>query len=669
MNKGKALYILGIFIILLFTAGLLFMIKSMPSPVPLIPRRILFGPQDIQLVRISPDGEKLAYLAPKEGVMNIWVSNIDKRNTKLLTHEKNSKIRYLGWAHDSKNIIYIKDHQGDENWKIYILDIESGREKLLYGKKGVQALVLHSSYKTPEFMIIGVNERNKSYHDLYLLNIHTGHKKRILRNNEYTDFLFDDDNSIVLLKREGVEGITYYRNMGSDKVPFISVDHEDDDFTKFLTLDESGEWIYMIESLTGDKANFARVSLETREILPLLMGDKADISGALIDPVTKIPQAVSTEYLKKRYIPIAPEFKKILADIQEKTGKNIHMVSVSKDLNRWIVAVSESDAPVAYYFYDSDKKDLHFLYFGQDELKSFTLSKTHSVEITSRDGFLLPSYFTSPLSARPNCKGIPEHPVPMVVYVHGGPYSRSSFGYNPVHQWLSNRGYAVLDVNFRGSTGFGKKFLNAGNGEWGRKMHEDILDAIDWAIQKGIADPERIAILGGSYGGYEVLVSLTQNSDLFKCGIDIVGISNLITFMENRPPYWQPYDEYFKMRLGADFQTQEGQAFLDERSPLNFAANIRSPLLIAHGLHDPRVKKSESDQIVSILKENEIPVTYLLFPEEGHGFVDPRNKLAFFAGAEYFLARNLGGAFEDYGRDLLKAQFEVLEGSINDEHK
>jgi dipeptidyl aminopeptidase/acylaminoacyl peptidase len=320
------------------------------------------------------------------------------------------------------------------------------------------------------------------------------------------------------------------------------------------------------------------------------------------------------------------------------------------------------NGPVHYYYYDRAKKKAQFLFTNRKELEGLSLAKMHPVVIKSRDGLDLVSYLTTPPGADPEGDGIPDKPLPLVLVVHGGPWGRDAWGYDSMHQWLANRGYAVLGVNFRGSTGFGKKFINAGNMEWAGKMHDDLIDAVQWAIEKRIAEPKHVAIMGGSFGGYATLVGLTFTPETFACGVDIVGPSNLVTLLKSIPPYWAPQVELFKKRVG-DHTTEEGKAFLRKRSPLTYAKRIKRPLLIGQGANDPRVKQAESDQIVKTMQKKGIPVTYVLYPDEGHGFARPENRLSFFAVAEAFLAECLGGRFEPVGNDLKGSTITVPVGT------
>ncbi|MCA9432931.1 MAG: S9 family peptidase, partial [Candidatus Omnitrophica bacterium] len=327
----------------------------------------------------------------------------------------------------------------------------------------------------------------------------------------------------------------------------------------------------------------------------------------------------------------------------------------------WMVAYVMDDGPIRYYRYDRGEKKAHFLFTNRNELEKQPLVKMNPVIVKSRDGLNLVNYLSLPKGSDSDGDGFPDQPLPMVLLVHGGPWARSEWGYDPEHQWLANRGYAVLDVNFRGSTGFGKDFANAGNMEWAGKMHDDLIDSVNWAVEKKIADPDKVAISGGSYGGYATLVGLTFTPGVFACGIDIVGPSNLITLLESIPPYWAPMIEMFTTRVG-DHRTEEGKKFLTERSPLSKVDQIEDPLLIGQGANDPRVKQAEADQIVNAMEEKKIPVTYVLYPDEGHGFARPENRISFFAVMEAFLAEYLGGRYEAIGEDFKGSSITVPEG-------
>ncbi len=385
--------------------------------------------------------------------------------------------------------------------------------------------------------------------------------------------------------------------------------------------------------------------------------DRADISDVMAHPTTKVIEAAAATYDRVRWTFLDSKIKEDFDAIGKLGDGEVKVGSRSLDDKTWVVGLAVDNGPSRYYLYDRPTKKAKFLFTNKKDLEGLPLVPMKPVIIPARDGLNLVSYLSLPAGV----SEIPAKPIPMVLYVHGGPWARDEWGLNQVHQWLANRGYAVLSVNFRGSQGFGKKFLNAGNREWGAKMHNDLLDAVKWAIDQKIADRDRVAIMGGSYGGYATLAGLTMTPDVFHCGVDIVGPSNLVTLLKSVPAYWLPQIRVFKDRVG-DHTTEEGRKFLESRSPLTYVDNIKKPLLIGQGKNDPRVKQAESDQIVSAMKGKKIPVTYVLYPDEGHGFQRPENRLSFFAIAEAFLAKHLGGRFEPIGNDFQGSSVTVPEG-------
>ena len=434
---------------------------------------------------------------------------------------------------------------------------------------------------------------------------------------------------------------------------FLSIGMEDTLTTQPFGFTRDGRSLFMMDSSDRNTAAAMKVpatadGMEKRELI--FASDRADVSDAMFNPVTGEIEAVATEYLRTEWTIIDPAVKKDLDALRELDGGDLNVSSRSLDDRAWIVTSVQDDGPVQYYHWDRDAQQGTHLFSSRPDLESYTLHTMRPVEIPARDGLTLPSYLTLPY--RPN-----NEVVPMVLFVHGGPWARDTWGFNPYHQWLANRGYAVLSVNFRGSTGFGKDFINAGNLEWYGKMQDDLVDAVEWAIGQGYADRERVAIMGGSYGGYAVLAGLTRDPELFTCGVNIVGVSHVRTLLETIPPYWAPMMRFFETRVGALSDPE----YLDSISPLTHVDRIRRPLLIGQGANDPRVKISESDQIVAAMNEREIPVTYVVFPDEGHGFARPTNNMAFNAVTEVFLAEHLGGRHQPIEDDLTKSTAQVRD--------
>jgi dipeptidyl aminopeptidase/acylaminoacyl peptidase len=427
--------------------------------------------------------------------------------------------------------------------------------------------------------------------------------------------------------------------------------------------DDTGRTLYLIDSRERDTAALFALDFATKKARLLAEDPKSDIQGVMSEPRTHRPVAAVANYERERHIILD---KRMQADEDYlKTvvpGADFSMSSCSDDFRRCVVQFTVSDGPIRYYLYDRTTHKADFLFVHRPKLEGLKLAKMHARVIPARDGLPLVSYLSLPPASDPDGDGIPDHALPTVLLVHGGPWGRDDWGYNRDHQWLTNRGYAVLSVNFRGSTGLGKKFVNAANGEWAGKMHDDLVDAVTWAEKGGIADPQKVAIYGGSYGGYSTLVGVTFTPDTFACGVDLFGPSNLVTLEQSIPPYWAPFLEQLAKRVG-DFRTDEGQKLLLARSPLTHANAIKKPLLIGQGANDVRVKQAESDQIVKAMQAKGIPVTYVLFSDEGHGFARPENEKAVDAVAETFLAQCLGGAAEPVGADFTGSTIQVPSGA------
>jgi dipeptidyl aminopeptidase/acylaminoacyl peptidase len=454
-----------------------------------------------------------------------------------------------------------------------------------------------------------------------------------------------------------------YLVAGSDGewTPFMSIEPVDTLTTHPVGFDKSGEGYFILDSRGRDKSVLKHVRIDSGEERLLAESDFADIDDVLFHPTEKNVQAVSYTYDRQKWIVLDPDVESDLKYLESVADGEAVITSRTLDDTLWTVAFTMDTGPVRFYLYDRRQRRAMFLFSSQPELEGLALTKMHPVVIAARDGLEMVSYLSLPAGEDSDGKGRPKAPLPMVVLVHGGPWARDSWGYSATHQWLADRGYAVLAVNFRGSTGFGKGFINKGNREWAAAMHDDLLDAVDWAVGEGIARPDRVTIMGGSYGGYATLVGLAFTPERFSCGVDIVGPSNLVTLMDNPPPYWMPLMSQMKLRVG-DYSTPEGRAFLESRSPLFRVGEIVRPLLIGQGRQDPRVKQAESDQIVEAMRSKGIPVTYMLFTEEGHGFAKPENRLAFFAVTEAFLARHMGGGYEPIGEAFSGAAFTVPEG-------
>ena len=634
--------------------------------VPLIPRQTLFGNPEKAAARISPDGKRLSYLAPVDGVLNVWVGPADDpAAAKPVTQDKKRGIRSYFWAYTAKHILYTQDADGDENWHVYAVDLDSGETKDLTPIKGVAAQIEAVSHRQPGELLIGLNDRDEKLHDVYRVNIATGERTLVEKNEQgFTGYTIDEDFQVRFATRFSEDG-------GNDILKpdgkggwseFLKIPMTDTLTTGLAGFDKTGDVVYIMDSRDRNTGALYSWNLKSDEKRLIAENPLADVGGVLAHPTENTVEAVSFTYEKTKWEILSDTVKADFEYLESVADGEIQVTSRTLDDRTWTVAYLMDNGPVRYYLYDRKAKQAKFLFTNRKDWEGLRWVKMHPVVITARDGLKLVCYLTLPPNTDNDGDGRPAQPLPMVLDVHGGPWSRDSWGFNAEAQWQANRGYAVLSVNFRGSTGFGKDFVNAGNKEWAGKMHDDLLDAVKWAVDQKVADAGKVAISGGSYGGYATLVGLTFTPDVFACGVDVVGPSNILTLLSTIPPYWQPAIQMFKDRVG-DFTTEEGRKFLLERSPLTHVEKIKKPLLIGQGANDPRVKQSEADQIVKAMEEKKIPVTYALYPDEGHGFARPQNRMSFNAVTEAFLAAHLGGRYEPIGGDFKGSSLKVPAGA------
>lgn len=649
---------------------------------PLIPRDVLFGNPQRAQARISPDGKWLSFLAPVkqpgaedgEGVMNVWVAPIDDtESAQPVTDDNLRGIRSHSWAYNSKQIIYSQDIGGDENWHVYATNVQDKATIDLTPVEGVNAQLAGVSEKFPNEVLVGLNDRVPQLHDLYRVDLTTGERTLLQENPGLAAVIPDDNFEIRLgfnftptggqawLLPKGEKGEKGY----SDFEITEEFGPEDAMTSGPAGFDKTGNILYFEDSRDRNTAALFARDLTTGNTNLLAEDDRADVGSVLSHPIEKNIQAVSFTFARREWKVLDEAIAGDIDFLSDFADGEFEVTGRTLDDKQWTVAYILDDGPVKYYLYDREAEGnarMRYLFSNRDDLDKFPLVKMHSPVITSRDGLNLVCYLSLPPGSDKDGDGVPDKPVPMVLDVHGGPWARDGWGFDPSHQWLANRGYAVLNVNYRGSTGFGKNFINAANGQWSRKMHDDLLDAVQWAIDQEIAIEDKVAIMGGSYGGYATLVGLTYTPDVFACGVDIVGPSSLVTLLENIPPYWAPFMPVMKIRVG-DVSTPEGQAELLEMSPLKYVDRIERPLLIGQGANDPRVTQLEADQIVKAMNEKSIPVTYVLYPDEGHGFARPENRTSFNAVTEAFLARHLDGRYEEIGNDFEGASILVPTGA------
>jgi dipeptidyl aminopeptidase/acylaminoacyl peptidase len=626
---------------------------------------VLFGNPEKSMARISPDGAYLSYLAPVEGVLNVWIATVDDPDSaRPITNDEERGIRHYDWTYDGQHILYYQDAKGDEDWHVYATNIATGETRDLTPFEKVNSQILSVNEKTPNEILIGINNRNPQLHDVYRIELSTGERTLVEENPGFVSYLFDNDDrtrfAMTFSPTGGQEVLQ--RDESNQWQPFLEVPNTDALTTYLTGFDKSNQILYMIDSRKRNTAALFTLDLASGKQELVAEDNRADVGGMLVHPTEKHVQAVSFTYDRNRWHVLDPMIQEDLDYLHSVEDGELSITSRTLDDRLWTAAYVLDNGPVKYYLYDRTRKQATYLFSNRTDLDEYQLARMHSLTIKSRDEWNLVSYLTLPPDSVSNDDARPNNPVPLVLLVHGGPWGRDFWGYDPHHQWLSNRGYAVLSVNFRGSTGFGKEFTNAGNGEWAGKMHDDLIDAVNWAIREKITQRDQVAIMGGSYGGYATLVGLTFTPNTFVCGVDIVGPSNLVTLLQNVPPYWVPILPMMKDRVG-DWTTEEGQKSLLAKSPLARVDQIQRPLLIGQGANDPRVKQVESDQIVEAMKQKNIPVTYVLYPDEGHGFARPENRLSFYAVAEAFLSEHLGGQFEPVGEDFQGSKIQVSEGA------
>ena len=616
---------------------------------PLIPRQFFFDNPYRANPQISPDGNHLAFLAPdKDNVLQVWISGLKGQAVRQLTHETKRGVRYYTWTYDNQHLIYAQDTNGDENWQIHTVHMDSGNIRNLTPYKGVQAFLAAMDPRHPNVLLVGMNLRNRRYYDVYRLQIDTGETLLIHRNNGNQRWWVADRNlrintvvttgGVLIRESERRQWKVLRRWQSAEPGGVYS-----------YAKDES---VLYMRGLTADGDTGALLALDvyTGQETVLFEDANYDVGDIFIHPMTREIQAVSIYKDKLQWQildgTLARDFE-LLAKLGPGEFNVLHPYSSplipSRSLGRrdlqdryWIVSYEADDEPVKHYLYDRIAKTTTFLFSERLKLEAVQLAKIRPISYRSRDGLTIHGYLTTPV-------GIAPQNLPAVLLVHGGPWLRDRWGYDDVVQWLANRGYAVLQVNYRGSTGYGRKFLLASYKEWGGKMHDDLIDGVNWLIEEKVADPKRMAIMGASYGGYAALVGMTLTPDTFAAGVSRVGISNLITSEKSVPLYWSAYRAQRLRRVGDPDKEEE---MLRSRSPLYFVDQIKAPILIAHGANDVRVVAAESEQMVQAMRGANKPVEYFVYDDEGHSLFLPANKFHFYAKAEEFLAKHLGGRFE-----------------------
>jgi dipeptidyl aminopeptidase/acylaminoacyl peptidase len=614
----------------------------------LIPREVLFGNPERTSPRISPDGTQLAWIAPRDGVLNVWVapigatgpSGVDWDAATVVTDDTDRGIRVFAWARDGRHLLYSQDTGGDENWRLYDVDMETMARRDLTPFNDITAHIIATSKRHRDEILVGINRDNPQLHDVYHLDLPTGELVKQIENPGYAGWIADEDlvvRGAVAPLPDGGFDLLVRDSAGADWRTLVTIPADDAPASDVLSFSGDGRSLLAISSEGTDTGRLCRVDLATGDIQVLLEDPDADVAGAILHPDTRDPQIVEVLKDRTEYHVLDPSVEEDFKAIRALHPGDPTLIGRDEADKTWLIAFVDDAGPVQYFSYDRASRAGSFLFSSRPELSRYELARMEPFSFTARDGLTIHAYVTFP-------PGVERSALPMVLDVHGGPQARDAWGWNPEAQWLANRGYMSVQVNYRGSTGYGKSFVNAGDREWGAKMHDDLLDAVGYVVDQGWADPAKVAIYGGSYGGYAALVGAAFTPDVFCCAVDIVGPSNLQTLLETVPPYWKPMIAQLYKRVG---NPETDKEFLWSRSPLSRARDIRIPLLIAQGANDPRVKQAESEQIVAALKDAGIDYEYMLFPDEGHGFAKPENREKFYAAAERFLAKYLGGRFED----------------------
>lgn len=634
---------------------------------PIIDRELIFGNPEIAAPQLSPDGKYLAFLKPWKDTRNVYVKGVDEpfSAARLLTTESKRPIAEYFWTRDSKYILFVKDNDGDENYNVYAVDpaakpatgADAPASRDLTGLKGIRVIPYELPKSDPDVFYIGLNDRDKAWHDLYKLKISTGEKTLMRKNTErIAAWDFDLQGNLRLAERSAENGDTEILRVDADKFTKIYSCNVFEQ-CNIVRFQKDGKRAYMATNKGPDMDLAALVLLDPEtgktEMVESDPLKRVDFTGAVFSEATD--ELALTQYQDdklRRYF----KDKDIEAGFQwlraKFPGKEVGRASWTKDEQTWVVVVNSDTEPGEIYLFNRKTHKLALQYRVREKLPRQDLAEMKVVHYKSSDGLEIPAYLTLP-------KGIPGKNLPTIIFPHGGPWGRDVWGYNPYAQFFANRGYAILSMNFRGSAGYGKKFIDAGNKEWGKKMQDDVTWGAKYLVAEGIADPKRIGIFGGSYGGYATLAGVAFTPDVYAAAVDLFGPSNLITLMESIPPYWEAGRQMFYQRMGNP-TTPEGKALLVERSPLTSAGKIKTPLMIAQGANDPRVNHAESEQIVVALRDRGFPVEYLLIPDEGHGFARPVNNMASIMATEQFFAKYLGGRAQEGGTPEVVARLKEV---------
>ncbi len=638
---------------------------SAASPPPLIGRAKLVGNVGRLQSRVSPDGAWLSWLAPHEGVINLWIAPTGRpQEARALTREKIDRVGSHVWSPDSTALLYTQDRGGNQNFVIHRVRLSGGAPQRLTPAENTRAQIVATSRLVMDRILVSLDSRGPRWPDLYSLDLGSGALGLVLQDDGYSRFIADPNLVVRAALKSRADGGSDVHAVNAGRVmtpPFESIPYDDVRTTALLGYSTDARTLYWRDSRDRDTAALVAQDLRTGEKKVLGADRSADVVAATANPVTGVVDAYEVNPLRSRWTGLTPERRRDFELLARQLDGEIEINDRSNADNKWVVLLKTSQRPSTAYLYDRLSGRVTELADGAENLDTSALGNKRAVTIQSRDGLRQSAYLSLPSGSDRNGDGRPDARLPLVIFVHGGPWERVDFGYDATAIFLANRGYAVLAPNFRGSTGFGKKHLSAGDGEWGRKMQDDLIDAKNWAVSQGIAAPDKVAIYGGSYGGYAVLAALAFTPEQFACGVDLFGTSNLQTQVESdaeRNAFRRA--EYYR-RMGNP-TTESGRAMLADRSPITHADAISRPLLVAQGTNDPQVKKPQSDQLVDALRSRGATVTYLVFPGEGHGFTRPENVIALRAVTEHFLAQCLGGRAEPFGQSLQSSSLILAHG-------
>lgn len=636
MVKKKIILVLTISLFLFSTMGLT--AGSKTDKVPLIPMKDFFRNPEKVAFQLSPDGEHLSFLQSWQTRLNVHVRKIGEEKVTRITSAEKRDITGYFWA-NNKRIAYVQDKGGDENYRLYAVNIDGSNLKELTPFEKTRVRLVDDLKNNPEEMLIGLNKRNKRIFDIYRININSGEMKMIAENpGNISGWQTDHDGKLrIATTTDGVNTSLLYREKESD--PFkkiVTTDFKETIEPLFFTFDN--KYLYVSSNVGRDKRAIFKYDVAKGKFMDKIYEHpEVDVAVLLRSEKRKKITGVVYNTDKRHYSFFDKEREKLQQDLEKRLpGFDVVISGSSRDESKILVVAYSDKHMGSYYYYNISSGDFKKLVDISPWLNPEHMAEMKAVKYKSRDGLTIHGYLTLP-------KGAPTKSLPVVVNPHGGPWYRDSWGYNPEVQFLANRGYAVLQVNFRGSTGYGRKFWESSFKKWGREMQDDITDGVKWLIKKGIADPKKVGIYGGSYGGYATLAGLAFTPDLYACGVDYVGVANLFTFMKSFPPYWELMRKMLYEMIG---DPEKDKELMTAASPVFHIDKIKAPLFIAQGANDPRVNKAESDQVVEALKKRGIEVPYMVKDNEGHGFANEENRFDFYRAMEKFLAKHLGGRLE-----------------------